>query len=240
MIVDPEVITFAKSMFTVLKVEDLFIKSPFHERYFHQLTRNMIQFNNLMKKFEIGDNSLDSYLEWHAKNTPEPMMTRFDFRIEITTLLSNHSLATYEFLKRFFLQVINLVLLNSKTKSKIKTTSTLGSILEAVSKLPNINPESLSKFFDIDFRNALAHDSWYLDLDGMRYLNPDNSLILIPYSKLQEKSSIIIALYSTITSEYFKIYYPEVVQYYEKEGGDEEANFFFPLYGMNSHERNNR
>lgn len=234
--VKPEVITFVKDLFTIIETEKLFIKSPFHDRYYYQLTRNMIQFNNLMKKFEVGDHNLEGYLEWHAKNTPDPPMTRFDFRVELTTLLTNHTLATYEFLKRFFTQVIDLDNLNSKTNSKIKVTSTLGSILIAISKLSNVNKELTDKFFDIDFRNALAHDSWYLDLDGMRYLDPDNNLTLIPYSNLQEKTSTVFALYTTITNEYFKNYYPEVIQYYENEGGDKEANAIFPLYGMNSGE----
>jgi len=84
----------------------------------------------------------------------------------------------------------------------------------------------------------LAHDSWYLDVDGMKYLELGNQLKSIPYPQLQEKTAVIFILYDIITQEYFKNYYPEIVQYHEQEGGSKVANTLFPLYGMNDEDPN--
>lgn len=209
-----------ESFFTVLKVEELFVKMPFHERFGNQLTRNMIQFNNLMRKFEVGDNKLEDYINWHNQNIPDPPMSKTDFTLELTT---------YELLKKFFNEVINIEKLNQITEPRtpLKKTSTLGTFLKSFYKLPNLNTEELEELFDIGFRNALAHDTWYLDSKGLRYLDMDK-LILIEFSSIERKIKSVYGIYSLIVRWYTENFFPEVMESYDEK----TVNDLFPLYGL--------
>lgn len=230
MLTKDEVISLSKSLFTVLKVEDCFIKTEFHQRYEKQLFRNMHQFNNLNRVLQIAEHHLDEYIRWNNQIVPEMQMTKYDYLIEVMTLLCNHGLATYEFLKRFFLETIDLELLNKKTESRLHRGSMLGTFVEAVAKLPSISSKITEDLFDVGFRNALAHDSWYLHDDAMRYVDPKTkNEVVFPYSQLHEKIQIIFGFYHVITEQYFETYFPEMVRAY-KENIGEIMNFIFPMY----------
>jgi len=190
----------------------------------------MHQFNNLNRILEIGENHLESYLQWNNQNIPNMPITKYDHFIELITLLCNHGLATYELLKRFFLETLDLELLNSKTNSKIIKTSTWGTLTMAISKLTNVNEQISNELFDIDFRNTLAHDSWYLDEGSMRYVAPKNKKeIAIPYARLHEKIQLIFVFYHVMTDQYFRLYFPEMTQEYEN-GLGKVMDIIFPLY----------
>lgn len=216
-----EVESLSKSLFTILKVESCFIKTDFHQRYEKQLFRNMSQFNNLNRVLQTAEHHLDDYVQWNNQILPEMQMTRYDYFVEVVTLLCNHGLATYEFLKRFFLETMDLELLNKKTESRLHKGSMLGAFVESIAKLPNVNNKITDDLFDVGFRNALAHDSWYLHDGSMRYVEPKTkNEIVYPYPQLHEKIQIIFGFYHVITDQYFKTYFPEMVQMYEDGLGD--------------------
>ena len=224
-----EIESLSKSLYTILRVEDCFKKTDFHERYGKQLLRIGKQFNNLNRKNEIGNNHLEEYLKWHNQKIPnESPMTKFDFFIEINTLFCSFGLTHYEFLKRFFIETLNLKLFRTKTKSKIKSVPTFGGLVKAFEDLPNFNQE-MKDMLDTDFRNALAHDSWYLEDNEMRYMTSKRKLIQIPIAKIPQKINTIVGVYSTITKCYFEEFFPEILNQYADLKNS--INDYFPLYG---------
>lgn len=230
MLTKDEVESLSKSLFTILKVEDCFVKTEFHQRYGKQLLRNMHQFNNFNRVLQIAEHHLDEYIQWNNQTLPEMQMTQYDYLIEVITLLCNHGLATYEFLKRFFLETIDLELLNKKTGSNLHKGSMLGDFVKAISKLPNVNNKITDELIDVRFRNALAHDSWYLHDGALRYVETKTkNEIVYPYQLLHEKIQIIFGLFHIIKDQYFRTYFPEMVMEYEDDLG-KLMDFIFPMY----------
>ncbi|MGI0059895.1 MAG: hypothetical protein ACREBJ_09020, partial [Nitrosotalea sp.] len=168
MITRDSVVSLSKSLFAILKVENCFIKTEFHERHEKQLYRNMLQFNNLNRILEIGEHHLENYLKWNNQTVPNMPITKYNYFIELITLLCNHGLASYELLKRFFLETMDLDKLTKISGQQIRLDSTWGQLSTAISKLPNVSEQITTELFDIAFRNTLAHDSWYLHEGSMR------------------------------------------------------------------------
>jgi len=226
-----EIETLSKSLYTILRVEDCFKKSDFHERYANQLFRIGVQFNNIQRKKEITNNYLEEYLKWNTEKASDLPMTKYDCLVELTTLLCSFGLTHYEFLKRFFIETMILDRLGSRTGIKFSTRVTYGTFVKAFEKLPNFD-KRMNEMLDEDFRNALAHDTWYLDENGMKYANFKKEIIAIPFSKIPQKINMIGITYTIITKNYFQDFFPEMVKIYEKVGS-KEINKLFPLYGMN-------
>lgn len=214
----------------------LFKKSELHERYGNQIIRNHYQLNNLTRRFEIGEHHLENYLKWNNDNIPHMPMTKFDFIVELTTLFTNHGLATYEALKRFFLETIDLEKLNEKTGERIHMGSTWGHLANAISKLPCVNQIVITDLFDVDFRNALAHDTWYLENASMKYLDMKRNIVTIPFVSLVQKVKTIFGFYSVTTNEYFKGYIPEIIEDYPKI--EKILNEVIPIFEPTPHDEN--
>lgn len=227
---ETEIIALSKSLYTILKVENLFKKTDFRERYGQQLLRIGAQFNNINRKKEITNNYLDEYLKWNTEKVPDPPMTRFDCLVELTTILCSFALTHYEFLKRFFIESLDLILLFSKTNMKYYPRPTYGSLVKSFENLPNFD-KKMNDMLDEDFRNALAHDTWYFDKDGLRYNNLKQEIITIPFGEIPKKINTIVIIYSVITNNYYQDFFPGIEQQYQKER--KEINKLFPLYGMN-------
>lgn len=226
-----EVESLSKSIYTILKVENLFQKSDFHERYAKQLFRIGEQFNVLRRKEQITNDFSEEYIKWHNEKAPDLPMTKNECLVEITTLLCSFGLTHYEFLKRFFIETLFLDKLQMETSVHIGKTPTYGTLIKSFQKLTNYN-QKMNELFDVDLRNALAHDSWYLENTGLQYKNFDNKIITISYTELPLKITTIGGAYTFITSNYFKDYFPDIVQLYDGIGS-KRINEFFPLYGMN-------
>lgn len=226
-----EVEILSKSLYTILKIEDLFKKSDFHERYAKQLFRIGQQFNNLRRKEYITSNHTEEYLKWNSQKTPDYPMTKHECLIEITTLLCSFGLTHYEFLKRFFIETLLLDELSNKTGIDIGKNPTYGTLVKAFRKLPNYD-EKMNIMLDEDLRNALAHDTWYFEGTKMEYRNFKNQIIEISPTKIPQKINTVLIAYTVITTKYFQDFFPEIVEFYDKIGS-RKINELFPLYGMN-------
>lgn len=211
-----EVEELSKSFFTNLKIMNLFKKTDFHVRYGNQIIRNHYQLNNITRREEIFKHHLENYLKWNNENLPHMPMKKFDYFIEFTTLFTNHGLATYESLKRFFLETLDLELINKKIAKKpndfLIPTSMWGNIARAIGKLPCVDPRVISDLFDVEFRNSLAHDSWYFENNFFKYLDMKRNIVELPLIDLPLKIRAIFGFYTFVTKEYFKEYYPEIIE----------------------------
>ncbi len=231
MLSDTEAISLSKSLYTILKVEKCFTKNDFIERYGNQLIRIEKQFNNLNRKLAIVRCHIEEYRQLHNEKTPnEPQMTQSDVFIELTTLYCSFGLAHYELLKRFFIATLDLEHLSAIAKTKIRKPPTFGGIINTFKGLPNYN-DKMAEMLDKDFRNALAHDSWYLGSNEMKYLVNDK-LVQIPFLKIPQKIKIIGRAYTTISECYTMDFFPEIVDAYNK-GLKNEIQKITPLFGMN-------
>ena len=215
---------------------NLFKKTDFHERYGNQIVRNHLQLNNLIRRFEIGEYHLENYLEWNNAYIPTMPMRKIDYIIELTTLFTNHGLATYESLKRFFLETLDLEKLNEITKEKIHSTSTWGSLSRAISKIPCVNQKVITDLFDVDFRNALAHDTWYFEDISMKYLDMKGNVVTVPFKVLVPKIHTIFGFYNFTTNDYFEEYVPELIEQYTKM--EEKMNKDIPIFEPTPHDKN--
>ena len=205
-------------IYTILKVENLFKKTDFNERYLPQLTRNMIQFRNMYRKLLIAENKLlPKYLKWYDENFSEFPMNESDFLLEILTLLCNHGLATFELFKRFFLNTINLELLNSKSNMNLNQRSMLGEIIKAIKKLEFIAPKKLDMVVDTEFRNTLAHDSWYLEGNQFKFKDTNGTDRYLSLEELHENIRKIMMAYKVISSKYGEDYEPESIEAYKNQ-----------------------
>ena len=225
----------SKALYTILKVENFFKQTNFEERYQNQLFRIGYQLNTINRKIHIFNNYADEYIKWHNDKTSTPPMTKEEYLIETTTLLCSFGLAHYELLKKFFLEALSLDKMrkaytkhDSRTQSSNKTT--YGALVKLLRECPNFNVK-MCEMLDVNFRNALAHDTWYLEDNQMRYTIPGGQQIKIPIKYIPQKIFTIIQVYGTITTNYFEYYEPNVVEDYNKIGS-KKFNKIFPLYGM--------
>lgn len=236
MITKNETYSLSNSLFTILKVENCFIKTEFHSRYGNQLFRNMHQFNNLNRILQIAEHHMDEYIQWNNETIPEMKINNYDLFIELLTLLCNHGLATYEILKRFFLETIDLESLNNKTKSRVKKHSTLGTLVDAICELPNVNEKIKNELFDIGFRNALGHDTWYLEKNLFCYVEPkSNQKITLSLQQAHQRIECIFIFYWAISQNYTKLFFPEVIKEYDEEF-KQIMDEVFPIYIANPRE----
>lgn len=227
-----ETVLLSKALYTILKVEGCFRKNDFRERYGNQLIRIGQQLNNLSRKLVITNNHMEEYLQLYNEKIPnEPQMTKWDAFIELNTLFCSFGLTHYELLKRFFIEVLDLEHLSSISKTRIGKTPTFGELVNIFKNLPNYS-NKMTEMLDNDFRNALAHDSWYLGNKNMKYI-VNNKLVQIPLSRIPQKINIIGAVYSTISNCYTEDFFPEYVEVYNK-GLKDEIQKTIPLFGMNN------
>lgn len=232
-----EIEQLSKSFFTNLKIMNLFKKTEFHERYGNQIIRNHRQLNNLVRRFEIGEHHMENYLKWNNEHIPTMPMTKFDYTVELTTLFTNHGLATYEALKRFFLETIELEKLNEITKERIHSASTWGSLTRAISRVPCVDQRVITELFDVDFRNALAHDTWYFENNSLKYLDMKKNIVTILFKDLVPKIHTIFGFYVITTQNYFEAYFPELKEQYAQMEAD--LNKEIPIFEPTTHDKNN-
>ena len=221
-----EVAILSKSLYTILKIEDLFTKTAFREKHLMQLNRIGRQFNIISRKRDITNNYLEDYIEWNSKRTSSPPMTKEECLTETTTLLCSFGLTHYELLKRFFIEALDIDKLDIKQKNKFAVT--YGTIAKSFENLPCFDIK-MREMLDTDLRNALAHDTWYFNNDNLVYENLGKELVEIPFAEIPQKTSIIVAVYATITQNYWEEFEQDTMKDYN-EIGSQKVNEIFPLY----------
>ena len=107
---------------------------------------------------------------------------------------------------------------------------TYGALVKLLRECPNFT-EKMSEMLDVDFRNVLAHDTWYFDDNQMVYATLGGQQVKIPIKDIPHKIDIILQVYSTITINYFEDYESDGVRRYNQIGS-KKVNKVFPLYGM--------
>lgn len=217
-------------MYTILKAEDLFIKTIPGDDHLFRSERFRHQLHIIARKEHILENHLKEYTEWYTRKTFTPPVTKAELLIEIITMWSNFGLVHYELLKRFFLNVLDIEKLSTQ-KHKIKTGSTYGTIVKSFKLLPDVTSETL-EMLDSSLRNALAHDSWYIENNQFTYkLNKD--VVQMTFPTAVQKLKNIGQVYSTIYRCYLQDFAPEAIQDYEAIG-QANVNKIFPMYGMDT------
>jgi len=210
-----EIMKESEALFEIIKKAHCFQKTDFTSRYMPQLYRNMVQFRNLTRKIDITKKKLPEYLNWYKQNYPEMPMTQSDFMIEIVTLLCSHGLATFEFLKRFLLLTLNFQQLFFLTSASLGEFSMLGDLVnKGLAKLPNVNISSLKKLIDLDFRNALGHDSWYIEGMNWKYTEKGGLEVSIPINDMHKKIYTVFGVTSALSRKYLETYFPEYTDEY--------------------------
>ena len=96
---------------------------------------------------------LKKYLETNATFGITEEIFMFDF----VRHMASFYLSEIEMLKKIFRNMLDLKKLN------LNPTVTLGEMLEAISKRCGIGKKELKQLFNVEFRDAIAHDSWYFE-----------------------------------------------------------------------------
>ncbi|MGI0060232.1 MAG: hypothetical protein ACREBJ_10745 [Nitrosotalea sp.] len=211
-----ETVKECNDLYDILKLQDLFVKSNLIERWGAQTFRNLIQFNNLNRRVKIAEKNLPDYLAWYKKNIPENPMDESQFTLESITLLCYQGLSIFEHFKRFLLLTMDLQKLNKLVKGKLTNHSTIGSLIEAITKLPDVNKKIVNELFDIDFRNSFAHDSWYIEEEYWKYVKPDGESIILKFDELARKVKSLHANASIIILRYNQDNFPQIVEMYNE------------------------
>lgn len=209
-----ETIKESNALYDNLKQQNIFIKSNLIERWGAQTQRNLIQFDNLMRRVKIAEKNIQNYLGWYKVYVPENPMNEAQFTMEAITLLCYQGLSIFEHFKRFLLLTIDLQKLNKIVNGRLTNHSTIGSLIEAITKLPNIDKNKINELFDMDFRNSLAHDSWYIEDEYWKYVKTDGQPVVLKFEELARKIEFIHGSASIIIIRYNQDNFPEIAQFY--------------------------
>ena len=204
-------------IYQILNKEKCFQKSDFNKRYLPQLRRNMIQFKNISTKLSVAKLKSEEYLNWYKVNMPKFRFDESNFQLEVMTLLCQHGLSTFELLKRFLLNTMNLTEINTKTNSKLKVTSMLGDVVSVMKKITVIKNNQIDDLINVEFRNTLAHDSWYLENNIFKFKNTKGISYQLSINEVYSRIIRIWSVNKTFTEMYTKEYYPELVELYNKK-----------------------
>lgn len=158
-------------IYRILKEKDYFQESNFNTRYLPQLERNMRQFQNITTKLTVAKLKPKEFVTWHNQNLPTLHYDENNFQLEVMTLLCQHGLSTFELFKRFLLNTLNLEKINKKTNSKLKATSMLGDVINSLKQILTTKTTQIDNLIDVEFRNTLAHDSWYLENNLFKFVS---------------------------------------------------------------------
>ncbi len=89
-------------------------------------------------------------------------------------------LSGFEYTKRFLRMVLNLEKLN------IKTTATLGQLLEAISEQCKIDKNELLNLFNLELRDIIAHDSWFYEQKDFCYKKINGKIIRLSFKDFHQ------------------------------------------------------
>lgn len=219
-------------IYTILKAKNCFQETDFNERFLPQLTRNMIQFRNISTKIFIGQTKSIEYLDWYKNNLPQFHFDEEDFHLEIITLLCHHGLSSFELLKRFLLYTLNLSEVNKKSNITLTKTSMLGDVVKSIKKIIFIKQDIIDELFNNEFRNTLAHDSWYLENNLFKFKDTKGIDRSLSMNDVYSNVIKIWMVYTMFTKKYTQDYYPECIEMYNDKLG-KILDDVMPLYPDN-------
>jgi hypothetical protein len=81
----------------------------------------------------------------------------------------------------------------------------------------------------VEFRNTLAHDSWYLENNLFKFMSTQGRQHELSVNDVYHHVVKIWFVNRAITKKYTEDYYPEIVELYEKELGT-IMNEAMPMY----------
>jgi|APSaa5957512535_1039671.scaffolds.fasta_scaffold04523_2 hypothetical protein len=216
-------------IYRILKEKNYFQESDFNTRYLPQLQRNMRQFQNISTKLVVAKLKPKEFVNWHNQNVPTLCYDESNFQLEVMTLLCQHGLSTFELFKRFLLNILDLEKINEKTNSTLKNTSMLGDLVNSLKKILTTKTNQIDNLIDVEFRNTLAHDSWYLDNNFFKFMSTKGRQHELSVNDVYHHVVKIWLVNRAITKKYTEDYYPEIVELYEKELGT-IMNEAMPMY----------
>jgi hypothetical protein len=219
-------------IYRILKEKNCFQETDFNERYLPQLHRNMLQFKNISTKLFIAKTKSKEFLNWYDQNIPKFQYDAYDFRLEIITLLCHHGLSTFELLKRFLLNTLNLSEINKKSNLSISKTSMLGDVVKAIKKIVFIKPKRIDELIDNEFRKTLAHDSWYLEDNYFKFRNTNGVDKQLSLNDVYFNVVKIWFVNKIISMRYTEDFYPESIELYDNNLG-KIMDEVMPLYPDN-------
>ena len=182
------------------------------KRYKLRQERMLTQVNMLQRKLAILDNdNFNSYLDWNNQHV-DWGITKEDVFVEFVTLFCHMGLVYHETLKRFFIHTLH--------KNKLVTKNsyiTYGAIVQSFNKNLVGFTSNMNKMLDKEFRNSLAHDTWYFDdnVEFFSYSTSEQTKVSIPFYEIPMKIISIMQTYETITDKYYKDFMPKNMKYYE-------------------------
>ena len=216
-------------IYKILNTKKCFQQTDFNSRYLPQLERNMIQFKNISTKLFIAQTKSKEYLEWHKRNIPQFQFNENDFHLEIITLFCHHALSTFELLKRFLLNTLDLNKINQNYNVNLTKISMLGDIIDAIKKIASIKPNVIDELMDKEFRNTLAHDSWYMEDGLFKFMNTKGINRQLSLTKVYSNVIKIWFVNKTFSTRYNEDYYPECIEMYDN-GLGKIMDEVIPLY----------
>jgi len=219
-------------IYRILYEKNCFHHTEFNDRYLPQLERNMIQFKTISTKLFIAKTKSKEYLEWYEKNIPQFRFEKRDFQLDIITMFCHHALSTFELLKRFLLNTLDLNTVNAKSNSSLSNTSMLGDIVKSIKKIVFIKQDRIDNLIDNEFRNTLAHDSWYLENDIFKFKNTKGVDRQLSLNDVYSHVIKIWLVNRTFSIRYTEDFYPEQIEMYES-GLGKIMDEVMPLYPDN-------
>jgi len=152
---------------------------------------NMLQNPDVFKK----------YLEVNATFG----LTEEIFMFDLVRHMASFYLSEIEMLKKVFRDMINLKKLN------LKPTATLGEILEAIAKRCGINKKGMKQLFNVEFRDAIAHDSWYFENRLFTYKTKGGKVEQWTIAEFGGELISLSVLTEQICLKYLKMFQPDKV-----------------------------
>lgn len=122
-------------------------------------------------------------------------------------------LSEFEYTKRFLRMILDL------DKLKIKSTATLGEILNSISKNCGIDKTEINDLFNLELRDIIAHDGWFYDGKNFCYEKKNGETIRLTFEDFEQIIKNLNELMAAIAACWYQ-YVPnlELQRYLEKIG----------------------
>lgn len=197
-------------IFTQLEKFKLLIhqKGKANQTLVRQFVRIWTDQDNLRTKTTILQNpeTFKKYLDANAAFG----LTEEIFMFDLMRHMASFYLSEIEMLKKIFRDMLDLKRLN------LNPTATLGEMLEALSKRCGINKQSMKQLFNVEFRDALAHDSWYFENRKFTYKTKGGKIEQWTIDEFGGELISLSVLTEQICLKYLKKFEPDKVSEAEK------------------------
>lgn len=159
--------------------------------------------NILRRKMDIVQN--DKVLKKYLEAITPFGLTEEDFMFDFVRHMASFYLSETEMLKKVFREMLDL------KKMKLKSTATLGEILEQVAHRCGIRKKEMKQLFNIELRDAIAHDSWYFEDRKFTYKTKGGKKEQWTYKEFGGELISLSVLTEQISLNYIKRFQPEQV-----------------------------